>query len=125
MRTLPDPAKDALAAWKALLESTPLVYAVRQPVQLALMAEADACPSEQGCGLGGYVLWPSGRHDWFAVQISAPALRELSPLFEGSPQSHIAALELLAQLVLIWLLDRTLPSCGTGLCGVALRQRWC
>ena len=120
LRVLPEPAKDALSAWRSVLESTPLIYSIRQPVQLALMAEADACASDQGCGLGGYVLWPSGRHDWFAVQLSASALRDLSPLFEGSPQSHIAALELLAQLVLIWLVDRTLPSCRT-LVSVALR----
>ncbi|CAE7256654.1 unnamed protein product [Symbiodinium microadriaticum] len=101
----------SLHAWKDLLISTPFVKSLRSPVDLQIVAEADACATETSMGLGGYVCWPSGRSHWFALSLSATELQDFSDLFPVPLQSHIAALELLAQLLLLWCIHQALPSC--------------
>ena len=101
----------SLHAWKDLLLSTPFVKSLRSPVELQLVAEADACATETSMGLGGYVCWPSGRSHWFAFCMSATELQDFSDLFPTPLQSHIAALELLAQLLLLWCIHQALPLC--------------
>ena len=66
-REISSPARDALAAWRAILEASPLSFVIRQPIHLSVLAEADACASEKGCGLGGHVCWPPGRQVWFSL----------------------------------------------------------
>ena len=75
LRIADSDAVASLHAWKALLLSTPFVKSLRSPVDLQIVAEADACATESSMGLGGYVCWPSGRSHWFAVSLSALELQ--------------------------------------------------
>ena len=111
LRIADQDAVASLHAWKALLVSTPFVKSLRSPVDLQIVAEADACATESSMGLGGYVCWPNGRSHWFAVSLSASELQDLSDIFQVPLQSQIAALELLAQLLLLWCVHQALPSC--------------
>ena len=66
------------------------------------------------------VCWPSGRQVWFSVSLTADEIANLDPVFQGCPQAHIAAFELLAQLCLLWLVDTPVPGCRS-LVAVSLR----
>ena len=111
LRALSDESRGALLAWKSLLAHTSFVRSLRARLPLSLVAEADACADASTCGLGGYVTWPSGRSTWFAMSLTTQDLGAISPLFPQPLQAHIAALELLSQLMLLWMIHVTLPSC--------------
>ena len=87
---------------------------------MTLTAEADAFAESDSSGLGGYVLWPSGRNFWFSMRLSAADWAKVTDLFPAPLQSHISALELLAQLLLLWCAFAALPS-ARGLCQAQLR----
>ena len=110
-REINDDARKAAESWMALLADTPFIFSLRSPPVLPLVAEADAFADDLGCGLGGYVTWPSGVSRWFSLHWSASVAAEHLPLFSAPLQAHISALELLAQLLLLWCIHDTLPSC--------------
>eukprot|EP00439_Symbiodinium_sp_Y106_P025423 s7068_g3.t1 len=104
---------------------TPFVRPLRIPTRLTLTAEADAFAEGDSSGLGGYILWPSGRNFWFSLRLSAADWAEVTDLFPAPlqshiSQSHISALELLAQLLLLWCAFAALPA-ARGLCRAQLR----
>ena len=101
-------------------ESAPLSCSLLRPLPLLVIAEADAFADASLCGLGGYISWPSGRCSWFSVTLTSAEVARLCDVMPAPLQSHIAALELLAQLCLLWVTDAALPGCRTAL-EVALR----
>ena len=111
LRALSDESRGSLFAWKSLLANTSFVRCLRARLPLPLVSEADACADANKCGLGGYVTWPSGRSTWFAMSLTTQDLCAISNLFPQPLQAHIAALELLSQLMLLWMIHVTLPSC--------------
>ena len=114
-RLLDASARASLSAWHSLLLSSCLVFPMRTATPLHVVAEADAFAEADVCGLGGHVTWPSGSYVWFSIFLHRDELVALSVLFAGPLQSHIAALELLAQLCLLWCVHRQLPACRTWL----------
>ncbi|CAE7286514.1 unnamed protein product [Symbiodinium sp. CCMP2592] len=82
LRVLGDVGRSSLIAWRAIFQGTPFMKALRSPLPLKVIAEADA----------------------FA-----------------DAEAHISALELLAQLLLLWCVFATLPS-NRGLCRACLRS---
>ena len=120
LRVLSDPGRSCLIAWRAVFQGTPFVRPLRTPTRLSLAAEADALAEGDSSGLGGYILWPSGRNFWFSLRLSAADWAEVTDLFPAPLQSHISALELLAQLLLLWCAFAALPA-ARGLCRAQLR----
>ena len=120
LRALSDPGRSCLIAWRAVFQGTPFVRPLRTPTRLTLTAEADAFAEGDSSGLGGYILWPSGRNFWFSLRLSAADGAEVTDLFPAPLQSHISALELLAQLLLLWCAFAALPA-ARGLCRAQLR----
>ena len=120
LRVLSDAGRSCLIAWRAVFQGTPFVRPLRTPTRLTLTAEADAFAESDSSGLGGYVLWPSGRNFWFSMRLSAADWAKVTDLFPAPLQSHISALELLAQLLLLWCAFAALPS-ARGLCQAQLR----
>ena len=119
-RVVDEPAREAIHAWVMALESAPLSCSLLRPTPLLLIAEADAFADASLCGLGGYISWPSGKCSWFSVTLTAEDVARLCDVMPAPLQSHIAALELLAQLCLLWVTHAALPGCRTAL-EVALR----
>ena len=75
-------------------------------------AFADARADSRSAGIGGFVRLVSGRCVWFRRSFSASELASLFPWFDAksSPQTCIAAWELLGQLALVWCVALLIPA---------------
>ena len=85
------------------------MFNIKQAPLLQLVAEADAFADQDQCGLGGYLLWPSGICRWYSIYLLPAQVEELFPSVDGQLQHHICALELLAQYCLLWIASEMLP----------------
>ncbi|CAE7451467.1 unnamed protein product [Symbiodinium sp. CCMP2592] len=121
LRVLGDVGRSSLIAWRAIFQGTPFLKALRSPLPLKVIAEADAFADADVSGLGGYAMWPSGRTVWFSIRKDSQEWAALTSWFPPPLQTHISALELLAQLLLLWCVFATLPS-NRGLCRACLRS---
>ncbi|CAE7307255.1 unnamed protein product [Symbiodinium sp. CCMP2592] len=121
LRVLGDVGRSSLIAWRAIFQGTPNLKALRSPLPLKVIAEADAFADAEVSGLGGYAMWPSGRTVWFSIRKDSQEWAALTSWFPPPLQAHISALELLAQLLLLWCVFATLPS-NRGLCRACLRS---
>ncbi|CAE7502271.1 unnamed protein product [Symbiodinium sp. CCMP2592] len=124
LRVLGDAGRSSLIAWRAIFQGTPFMKALRSPIPLKVIAEADAFAEAEVSGLGGYAMWPSGRTVWFSIRKDSQEWAALTSLFPPPLQAHISAMELLAQLLLLWCIVATLPS-HRGLCRACLRSEAC
>ena len=97
LRCLSQATLGALQSWSSILSATPCVFNIRQAPLLHLVAEADAFADQDQCGLGGYLLWPSGVCRWYSIHLQLSQVEEFFPSLDGHLQHHICALELLAQ----------------------------
>ncbi|OLP79315.1 hypothetical protein AK812_SmicGene40408 [Symbiodinium microadriaticum] len=109
LRCLSQTAVGALQSWNSILSATPCVFNIKQAPLLQLVAEADAFADQDQCGLGGYLLWPSGVCRWYSIHLLPAQVEELFPSVDGQLQHHICALELLAQYCLLWIASEMLP----------------
>ena len=109
LRCLSQTAVGALQSWNSILSATPCVFNIKQAPLLQLVAEADAFADQDQCGLGGYILWPSGICRWYSIHLLPAQAQELFPSMEDQLQHHICALELLAQYCLLWIASEMLP----------------
>ncbi|CAE7032378.1 unnamed protein product [Symbiodinium sp. CCMP2592] len=121
LRVLGDVGRSSLIAWRAIFQGTPFLKALRSPLPLKVIAEADAFADAEVSGLGGYAMWPSGRTVWFSIRKDSQEWAALTSWFPPPLQAHISAFELLAQLLLLWCVFATLPS-NRGLCRACLRS---
>ncbi|CAE6963186.1 unnamed protein product [Symbiodinium sp. CCMP2592] len=121
LRVLGDAGRSSLIAWRAIFQGTPFMKALRSPIPLKVIAEADAFAEAEVSGLGGYAMWPSGRTVWFSIRKDSQEWAALTSLFPPPLQAHISAMELLAQLLLLWCIFATLPS-NRGICRACLRS---
>ena len=109
LRCLSQASVGALQTWYSILSATPCVFNIKQAPLLQLVAEADAFADQDQCGLGGYLLWPSGVCRWYSIPLLPSQVEELFPSFDGHLQHHFCALELLAQYCLLWIASEMLP----------------
>ena len=98
--------------WSDCLSQSLPLFDLRLAPLLECQAFADACADSRHAGLGGFVSFPSGCTAWFRARFSASELSSLFPWFPSgdlSPQSCIAAWELLAQMALPWCVATPVP----------------
>ena len=109
LRSLDAGAHDALRAWQDILLGSPLCYPLRSACNISITAEADAFAETSVCGLGGFVRLTNGELRWFSITLSAAQATDIVPELTEPLQSHIAALEMLAQLLLLWSIHQMFP----------------
>ena len=98
-----------LAIYQHWLEhSSPIVPLRPRPMWCGLAA-ADAFATSDVCGIGGFIRTASDRCFWFSERLFKQDVTDLRIPIEDDLQEIISALELLAQMAIVFVVSRTFP----------------
>ena len=133
---LSDEVREVLSLRKDFLHQSTWRRSIVLAPAFGCEASADACADSVSAGLGAFVKFPCATKRFFQVSFAKAALCQLCPFMfcDDSPQSFIAALEILAQSALVWTIQSMLllahPPLRVVLCTVLrhfcdLQRRCC